>query len=244
MNCRVKRWGVAIAVSCCLGACAPTPTLRSVLLNHYPGYDQISPSSSVISDDGRYEYLPGNIIALERVEERTQNAAAAWNVNSSIYCPTNIPLSALKAARRGDAHVVHDFDLSLRKVLRLKKAKADLNLEDNEVEVLRQVEIDVLSVRRYKLGRKQNPKFDVECLSAVAGRRDLNKLRSVLVGDVHVKILFKNNVSLFAKLAVANKIQSNLGFGYLQGFSQDYRAENMVFAARIAPTKIGVRDRR
>ncbi|MFZ3337976.1 MAG: hypothetical protein WA199_18795 [Xanthobacteraceae bacterium] len=220
------------------GACAPAPTLRSVLWDHYPGYDQLSPASGVLLDESRYEYLPGNVIALELAAPRTAHAAAAWNDKSSIYCPINIPLSALTASKRSDAYVVHNFDFSLRRALGLKKAKADLNLEDNELEILRRVEITVSSARIYRLKPGQRPKFELACMNSIAGKPDLTRLRSILAGDVHVKILFKDNVSLIAKLAVANKIQGNLGFGYLRGFNQDYSATNMVFAAKVSPTRV------
>jgi hypothetical protein len=228
----------AILGLCCLaGACAPAPTLRSVLSNYYPGYDQLSPASGLLLDESRYEYLPGNIIALELAAPRTAHAAAGWNDQSSIYCPINIPLSALQTLKRNDAAVVYNFDFSVRRALGLQKAKADLNLEDNELEILRRVEITVSSARVYRLKRGQRPKFEPACVNAIAGRPDLTRLRSILAGDVHVKILFKDNVSLIAKIAVANKVQGNLGFGFLQGFSQDYTATNMAFAAKINPTK-------
>jgi hypothetical protein len=233
--------GAVLGICCVLGACAgPTPTLRNVLADHYPGYDQLSPASSLLPDDGRFEYLPGNILALELAQPRTVHAAAAWNDKSSIYCPINIPLSTFKTDRKNDAHVIHSFDASLRRALGLKKAKADLNLEDNELEILRQVEITVSSARVYRLMNGQKPKFDQACLNSISGRPDLNRLRSVLVGNVHVKVVFKDNVSLIAKISVANKIRANLGFGYLQGASQDYSAINMVFAAKVRPTSVAM----
>jgi hypothetical protein len=236
----IGRRGAILGLCLLVGACAPTPTLRNVLAKYYPGYDQLSPASSLLPDESRYEYLPGNVIALELAQPRTAFAAAAWNDKSSIYCPINIPLSALKAVKRNDAYVIHNFDVSLRSALGLKKAKADLSLEDNELEILRRVEITVSSARVYRLNPGQKPKFELACLNSIARRSDLNLLRGILVGDVHVKVLFKDNVSLVAKIAVANKIQSNLGFGYLQGFSQDYSAINMVFAAKVSPTTIAV----
>lgn len=220
------------------GGCAPTPTLRSVLATNYPGYDQLSPASGVLLDEGRYDYLPGNLIALALVEPRTPHASASWVSKGSFYCPINIPLSALREEKRSSAQVVHKFDFSIRRALGLKKAKADLNLEENELEILRQVDISVSSARTYRLRRGQQTKFDPTCLSAIAGRPDINRIRSILVGDVHVKVLFKDNVSLISKLAVANKIQSNLGFGYRQGLSLDYSAINMVFAARVRPATV------
>src|SRR5260221_5902183 len=101
----------AILGLCCFaGACAPAPTLRSILSDHYPGYDQLSPASGLLPDERRYEYLPGNIIALELAAPRTAYAAANWNDKSSIYCPINIPLSALKKSKRNDASVVYNLD--------------------------------------------------------------------------------------------------------------------------------------
>jgi hypothetical protein len=36
-----------------------------------------------------------------------------------------------------------------------------------------------------------------------------------------------------AKTALLGKLQSNFGFGFLNGMSQDMSAENVVFAARL-----------
>src|SRR5579871_561937 len=242
---RARALRAAILGLCCfVGACAPAPTLRSVLKDYYPGYDQLSPASGVLLDEGRYDYLPGNIIALELANPRTATAAANWNEQSSMYCPTNIPLSALGATKRKDIHVIRDLDFSVRRALGLKKAKADLNLEDNELEVLRRDEISVSSARIYRLRPGQKPKFDPDCLTSLAGRPDLARLRSVLAGDVRVNVIFKDDVSLLAKLAVSNKILANLGFGYVRGLSMDYTATNMVFAARVRPSKSTVLSRR
>ncbi|SFJ19585.1 hypothetical protein SAMN04487925_105384 [Bradyrhizobium sp. cf659] len=57
---------------------------------------------------------------------------------------------------------------------------------------------------------------------------------------MRIRILFKENVSLIAKFVVANKIKSNLGFGFLNGVAQDYDATNMVFAAKVSPTKVSL----
>jgi hypothetical protein len=235
---RVRFGVVAAVLTIGLGGCAPTPTLRNVLAKNYRGYDQLLPASGILPDEGRYQYLPGNVIALEPTEPRSFDAAAVWSEKSSIYCPINIPLSALKSAKARDAYVLHDFDLSLRRTLGFDKAKADLRLEDNEIEVLRRVEISVSSARTYRLHPGQKPNLSSECLAAIAGRPDLYRLRTILAGDVHVKILFKENVSLVAKLVVANKIKSNLGFGFLNGVAQGYDATNMVFAAKVSPTKV------
>jgi hypothetical protein len=67
----------------------------------------------------------------------------------------------------------------------------------------------------------------------MAGRADVKRIRAILVGDVSVKVLFNDNVGPWEKTAVLNKLQSNLGVGFLTGVAQDLSASNVVFAARL-----------
>ena len=139
----------------------------------------------------------------------------------------------LRPKQRNATTVVHDFDLSLRHALRLKIAKADLQLEPNEFEILRKVEIRISSPKEYSVQRGLKPDYVQSCLAAMTGRTDIKRIRAILVGDVSVKVLFKDNVGFLAKTAVLGKLQSNFGFGFLNGVSQDMSADNVVFAARL-----------
>jgi hypothetical protein len=216
--------------------CAPTPTLRNVLAQHYAGYDQVLPASEALMNEKRYEYLPGNIAAFIPTQPRTAFAAASWSSKSD-YCSINIPLSAFKPKKLQPVVVVHDFDLSLRRALGLKKAKADLQLEDNEIEVLRRVEIRIASPRQYFIQKALKPDYVQSCLAEMANRTDTKRIRSILAGDISVKVVFKNNVSFMAKASVLGKLQANLGFGFLSGLSQDLSADNVVFAARLGAVR-------
>jgi hypothetical protein len=212
--------------------CTPVPTLRNVLAQHYAGYDQVLPASEALLNEKRYEYLPGNIAAFTLTEPRNVFAAASWSSKSD-YCSINIPLSLLRPKQRNATTVVHDFDLSLRHALGLKKAKADLQLEPNEIEILRKVEIRISSPKEYSVQRGLKPDYVQSCLAAMTGRTDIKRIRAILVGDVSVKVLFKDNVGFLAKTALLGKLQSNFGFGFLNGMSQDMSADNVVFAARL-----------
>jgi hypothetical protein len=227
------RWAAVLAVACTAG-CTPVPTLRNVLAVHYAGYDQVLPASQALANEPRYEYLPGNVDAFSLTEPRSLFAAASWSSKSD-YCSINIPLSAFAARRRASATVIHDFDLSLRRTLKLKKAKADLQLEPNEIEVLRRVEIRIAAPKEYVLRRGLKPDYAQSCLAGMAGRTDLKRIRAILVGDVSIKVLFKDNVGFLQKSAVLNKLQWNLGFSFLSGSSADLSAANVVFAARLGP---------
>jgi hypothetical protein len=227
------RPAAALLAAFAVGAgCTPVPTLRNVLAQHYAGYDQVLPASEALLNEKRYEYLPGNIAAFTLTERRNAFAAASWSSKSD-YCSINIPLSLFRPKQRNSATVVHDFDLSLRRALGLKKAKADLQLEDNEIEMLRKVEIRISSPKEYSVQNTPKPDYIQSCLAAMTGRTDLKRIRAILVGDVSVKVLFKDNVGFLAKTALLGKLQSNLGFGFLNGVSQDMSAENVVFAARL-----------
>jgi hypothetical protein len=229
------RSAAALLAACVAGAgCAPVPTLRNVLALHYAGYDQVLPASEALPNEKRYEYLPGNIAAFTLTEPRNLIAAASWSSKSD-YCSINIPLSLFRPKQRNATTVVHDFDLSLRHALGLKKAKADLQLEPNELEILRRVEIRISSPKEYSVQKGLQPDYVQSCLAAMAGRTDIKRIRAILVGDVSIKVLFKDNVGFLAKTALLGKLQSNFGFGFLNGFSQDMSAENVVFAARLGP---------
>ncbi len=214
--------------------CAPVPTLRNVLAQHYAGYDQVLPASEALLNEPRYEYLPGNVAAFTLTEPRTFFAAASWSSKSD-YCSINVPLSSLRAKKRNPTVVIHNFDLSLRRALGLKKAQADLQLEPNEIEVLRKVEIRIAAPREYALQKALQAAYVQSCLAGMAGRADIKRIRSILVGDVSVSILFKDNVGFLQKSMVLNKLQANFGFGYLNGTAQDLSAANVVFAARLEP---------
>jgi len=227
------RSAAALLAACVAGAgCAPVPTLRNVLAQHYAGYDQVLPASEALLNEKRYEYLPGNVAAFTLTEPRTVFAAASWSSKSD-YCSINIPLSLFRPKKRNATTVVHDFDLSLRHALGLKKAKADLQLEPNEIEILRKVEIRISSPKEYSVQRGLKPDYVQSCLAAMTGRTDIKRIRAILVGDVSVKVLFKDNVGFLAKTALLGKLQSNFGFGFLNGVSQDMSADNVVFAARL-----------
>jgi hypothetical protein len=230
-------WRPAVAMLAAFAAgagCTPVPTLRNVLAQHYAGYDQVLPASEALPNEPRYEYLPGNIAAFTLTEPRGIFAAASWSSKSD-YCSINVPLSLFRAKQRNSAIVVHDFDLSLRHALGLKKAQADLQLELNEIELLRKVEIRIVSPKEYSVQRTPKPNYVQSCLAAMTGRADIKRIRAILVGDISVKILFKDNVGFLAKTAMLGKLQSNFGFGFLNGTSQDMSAENVVFAARLGP---------
>jgi len=216
--------------------CTPVPTLRNVLAQHYAGYDQVLPASEALLNESRYEYLPGNIAAFTLTEPRSVLAAASWSSKSD-YCSINVPLSLFRPKQRNATVVVHDFDLSLRRALGLKKAKADLQLEDNEIELLRKVEIRIASPKEYSVQKTPQPEFVQSCLAAMTGRTDIKRIRAILVGDVSVKVLFKDNVGFLAKTALMGKLQSNFGFGFLSGTAQDMSAENVVFAARLGAVR-------
>jgi hypothetical protein len=214
--------------------CAPVPTLRNVLAQHYAGYDQVLPASEALLNEPRYEYLPGNVAAFALTEPRTFFAAASWSSKSD-YCSINVPLSSFRAQKRNPATVVHNFDLSLRRALGLKKAQADLQLEPNEIEVLRRVEIRITAPKEYAVQKPLRAAYVQSCLAGMAGRTDVRRIRSILVGDVSVSILFKDNVGFLQKSMVLNKLQANFGFGFLNGMAQDLSATNVVFAARLGP---------
>jgi hypothetical protein len=232
-------WRPAVALLAAFAAgagCTPVPTLRNVLAQHYAGYDQVLPASEALPNEPRYEYLPGNIAAFTLTEPRSAFAAASWSSKSD-YCSINVPLSLFRPKQRNATVVVHDFDLSLRRALGLKKAKADLQLEDNEIELLRKVEIRIASPKEYSVQRTPQPEFVQSCLAAMTGRTDTKRIRAILVGDVSVKVLFKDNVGFLAKTALMGKLQSNFGFSFLSGTAQDMSAENVVFAARLGAVR-------
>jgi hypothetical protein len=98
---------------------------------------------------------------------------------------------------------------------------------------LRRVEIRITSPKEYVMQNTPKPDYVASCVAAMTGRPDAKRIRSILVGDVSVKVLFKDNVGPWQKTAVLNKLQSNLGVGFLTGVSEDLSATNVVFAARL-----------
>jgi hypothetical protein len=225
-----------VAASAAVAGCARVPALRSVLATHYAGYDQVLPASEALPNEKRYEYLPGNIAAFTLSAPRNLIAAASWSSESD-YCSANIALSQLRPRRQRAVLVVHNFDLSLRRALHEQKAQADLQLEPNEFEILRRVEIRISSPREYTVQNTPKPDYVASCIAAMAGRSDAKRIRAILVGNVSVKVLFKDNVGPWQKTAVLNKLQSNLGVGFLNGVSEDLSATNVVFAARLGAVR-------
>ena len=227
-----------LIVSLTLAGCSGAPTIRSLLRDRYPGYDQILPAATAVAGDPNFDYLPGNILALALAEPRSRTQSALWN-NIGIFCPTNVPLSAFKPLERKSTTVVYDSDLSLRRALALSKLKTSLQLEPNEVEFLRRVSITIDAPKVYSIRMDgPQPRFIEACTSALASRSDLYKLRSVLVGTVTFDFVFKDNVSFLARLNLLNKINGSLGFGVVRGESYSIVSENVVFGARVRPVKL------
>jgi hypothetical protein len=229
---RSLRSAILLVAACSAAGCARVPALRSVLATHFYGYDQVLPASEALPDEKRYEYLPGNIAAFTLTAPRSFIAAASWSSESD-YCSANIALSQLRPRRQRPVLVVHNFDFSLRRALHEQKAVADLQLEPNEFEILRRVEIRITSPREYTVQNAPKPDYVSSCIAAMAGRSDAKRIRSILVGNVSVKVLFKDNVGPWQKTAVLNKLQSNLGLSFLNGVAEDLSASNVVFAARL-----------
>lgn len=231
--------GVALLISLLgLTACAGPPTIRGVLKDRYPGYDQVLPTATASPNDSSFDYLPGNILALALAAPRNGTESALWN-NIGIYCPTNIPLSTLRPVERKSIRVVYDLDLSLRKALALSKLKTTLQLEPNEVEYLKRVTISVDTPRVYAINASANRARYVDaCIDAIASRPDLYKLSSVLVGTISIDFTFKENVSFLARAKLLGKINGSLGFGAVKGESYSIVAENVVFGARVRPIKL------
>jgi hypothetical protein len=227
-----------ILVSSTLAACSGPPTIRGLLADRYPGYDQILPAATALPNEPGFDYLPGNILALALAEPRSRAQSALWN-NIGIFCPTNVPLSAQRPVERKSTTVVYDFDISLRRALALSKLRTSLQLEPNEVEFIRRVSITIDSPRIYSLRMDgPQPRYVEACTEAMASRTDLYKLRSVLVGTVAIDFVFKDNVSLLARLSLLNKINGSLGFGVVRGESYSIVSENVVFGARVRPVKL------
>jgi hypothetical protein len=227
-----------LLASLALAACSGPPTVRGLLHDRYPGYDQILPSATALPNDPSFDYLPGNILALALAEPKGRTQSALWN-NIGIFCPTNEPLSALRPLERKSTTVVYDFDISLRRALALSRLKTSLQLEPNEVEFIRRVSITIDSPRIYSLGiGAPPPRYVTACTNALASRPDLYKLRSVLVGTVSIDFVFKENLSLMARLSLLNKINGSLGFGVVRGESYSIVSENVVFGAKVRPVRL------
>lgn len=224
----------AVVLLTAVAGCARPPTLGSVLKDKYPGYQQLLPATSVSLRDVNYEYVPGTMLTATQRSSASRSEAPVW-VADPIYCPPGYSLADVPTKQRNPVKVVYDFDLSLRRLLHLQKAKADLNLEENEIEFIRHVEIRVESPRTYSIRRgKPVPQYVKACVDAIMQRPGVHKLRSILVGNIYVDVFFKDNVSLMAKIAIANKINASFGFGLIQGESYTISGDNMVFGAKVA----------
>lgn len=237
-HCKKLLCAASLSVSLIFAGCSGPPTVRAVLHARYPGYDQILPAATVLPNEPDFDYLPGNILALALAEQKTTTQSALWN-NIGVFCPTNVPLAAIKPVRRKSTTVVYDSDFSLRRAFLLSKLKTSLQLEPNEVEFLRRVSITIDSPRIYSVGTGGlRPHYVEACTNALASRPDLYMLRSVLVGTVAIDFVFKENVSLLARLSLLNKINGSLGFGAVRGESYSIISENVVFGARVRPVNL------
>src|ERR1700712_2226331 len=207
------------ALALALAGCAGPPTMRGLLKDRYPGYDQILPAATAVANEPGFDYLPGNILALALAAPNSRTQSALWN-NIGIFCPTNVPLAAFKPSQLKSTKIVYEVDHSLRKALGLSKLKASLQLEPNEVEYLRRVAISVDSPTIYALRPgTPAPRYIKACLDDLASRSDLHKINGVLVGTVKIDLLFKENVSAMARLSLLNKIGGSVGFGAMRGES-------------------------
>jgi hypothetical protein len=229
---------VSLVALLALAGCARAPTMRGLLSERYPGYDQILPTATALADEPSFDYLPGNVMALALAEPRRLTQSALWN-NVGIFCPTNVPLSALRPLRLKSTTIVYDVDFSLRRALALSKLKTSLQLEHNEVEFLRRVSITIDSPRIYSLRMDgPRPRYVAACTDALASRPDLYRLRSVLVGTVAIDFVFKDNVGVFARLNLLNKVSGSIGAGVVRGESYSIVSENVVFGAAVRPVKL------
>jgi hypothetical protein len=233
------RHAALLAAALALAGCAGPPTFRGLLKERYPGYDQILPAATALPNEPGFDYLPGNILALSLEKPKTWTQSALWN-NIGIFCPTNVPLSALRPQTRKSVKVVYGYDRSLRKALGLSKLKTSLQLEPNEIEVLRRVAISIDAPKIYALGAgAARPRYVQACIDALAPRSDLQKINSVLVGTVTIDVVFKDNVSALARLSLLNKINGSAGFGAVRGESYSIVSENVVFGTRLRPVRLG-----
>ena len=220
-----------------MAGCARPPTLGSVLKDKYPGYQQLLPATAVSLHERDYEYTPGTIVTATQQAPASRTKAAIW-LADPIYCPPGYPLTDVPARQRNPVRVVYDFDLPLRRLLHVKKAKADLGLEENEIEFIRHMEIRIDSPRTYSLRRgRPVPQYVKACVDAIMQRPDAYKIRRILVGNVYVELFFKDNVSLITKWAIAGKVNASLGFGALRGESYTLSGDNMVFGASFVRVK-------
>jgi hypothetical protein len=229
---------ILLIAALALAGCSGPPTFRGLLKERYPGYDQILPAATALPNEPGFDYLPGNILALTLAERKTWTQSALWN-NIGIFCPTNVPLAALRPEARKSVKVVYGFDRSLRKALGLSKLKTSLQLEPNEIEVLRRVAISIDSPKIYTLGAGgPRPRYVQACIDALASRSDLQKINSVLVGTVTIDLVFKDNVSALVRLSLLNKINGSAGFGAVRGESYSIVSENVVFGTRLRPVRL------
>jgi hypothetical protein len=225
-------WTVLLLAALLLTGCAQPPSLRSVIRDHYPGYTQILPAASIEPADPLYGYIPGALLTGTQTEAATRRDAGVWTWNSG-YCPPGYALQDLSPRPGRSVDMVYDFGLSLRRLLHIRKARTDLALEENEIEVLRRVTIRVRGARSYRIMRNQRPRYAQACNESLRGHGDLRLLGGIVVGNVQVTATFKTNVSLLARLAVSHKIGASLGFGYLGAESYTATGDDLVFGARL-----------
>ena len=232
MGLLVRRTAAAVLVVA-VGACARPPTLGSVLKDRYPGYQQVLPATSVSLSDRNYEFVPGTVVSAVELRPASRNEAALWQADP-IYRPPGYPLSDVSWRDRSSTRVTYNFDLSLRRVLHLRKARPtsiSRRTRSRSSGALRSGSTFLItySIR----GHAPVPRHVKACIDAIIKRPGIQKIRSIIVGNVHVDVLFKYNASVIAKWSVANKINSSLGFGFLKGESYTISGDNLVFGADL-----------
>ena len=149
------RRAVLLAAALALAGCAGPPTFRGLLKERYPGYDQILPAATALPNEPGFDYLPGNILALSLAEAKHLAAIGAVEQHRNILPDQRSACRRSSRESRKSVKVVYDFDRSLRKALGLSKLKTSLQLEPNEIEVLRRVTISVDSPKIYSLARRR-----------------------------------------------------------------------------------------
>ena len=79
-----RRTGAALLItSLGLTACAGPPTIRGVLKDRYPGYDQVLPTATAALNDTNFDYRPGNILALALAAPRNPRSMAVSPITPS-----------------------------------------------------------------------------------------------------------------------------------------------------------------
>lgn len=225
--------GSLLGVVCALLiGCATPPTVSSVLKRHYRGYDQIAPASGLDLTHPQYKLIPGALIVLNLEQPATSSRANVWSTDNS-YCPPGYSIANLRMVRRPPAAVDYRFDFSTRRLLGLRRAKEQLNLEENEVQFLRRVTIRVSNARTFK--RKGTAQLDDDCLTWILHRAGTHRLESILVGDLHVDVLFKDNVSLLNRFHIVGKLRGAIGIEVLKAEQYTSSDQDLVFGILARP---------